>query len=592
MRKFSDRMRFGLARAVLGKSAKRFASLFSTTSGRMSNSGEPHSIDYRVATDRYFSWIYAAISFKAEALSTLRLRLYSKDSDMEFSPEGEVDNHTFIDILRKPNPLMTWVDLIQMSAIHQNLTGEWDWAITRDGIGRPVELWPVFPQNLKVLTSETDPDIIRAFVYQRNGESVIFKQDEIIRDLLPSPNSLFYGYSPLEAAAFATDQLTAMNRHRIATFENRAIPAGVLWYKGYATDEELEAAYYQWARFHKSGKGAQEARVAILQKDSYEWQPIELGQREMDYLASNNVTRDEICAIFKVPRSLLGLSEDSNNSSSLSDMRKFQENTLRPMAVRLENVINLKLLPELGFDEVHVKFDDPVQADREEEMRLRESNLRTGVTTINEERKKLGKLPVDWGDRPYLPFNLARLAEDGVLETPRNPNALAQHDQAGDLGSRTQVDPTPRSVEARADHAFDIARRIVGKVLRETGNRIRRSKAKETESIYESTIFSIDDVGSSLVSELLPVVELTISDGAGFEGEGVEGFVEGAADSCFRFLKDTQVRILSIIEEGRALGKSNKRIGLRVKDETGVADSKLLKFCRELVIGAWEVCKK
>jgi hypothetical protein len=42
-----------------------------------------------------------------------------------------------------------------------------------------------------------------------------------------------------------------------------------------------------------------------------------------------------------------------------------------------------------------------------------EANLRLGVTTINEERRRQGRAPVSWGERPLLPANYAPLGERG-----------------------------------------------------------------------------------------------------------------------------------------------------------------------------------
>jgi hypothetical protein len=73
--------------------------------------------------------------------------------------------------------------------------------------------------------------------------------------------------------------------------------------------------------------------------------------------------------------------------------------TILPKLRRIEQKLNEQLAARFD-DRLFFAFDNPVPEDKEYHLKEIQTNLSTGLTTINEERAKLGMEPVAWGDEP------------------------------------------------------------------------------------------------------------------------------------------------------------------------------------------------
>jgi hypothetical protein len=84
------------------------------------------------------------------------------------------------------------------------------------------------------------------------------------------------------------------------------------------------------------------------------------------------------------------------------------QDTIEPRLRRIEETINEKLMPM--YDEnLFVAYDSVVPDDKAFELTTRTANLGSYVTTVNEEREKMGLDKVAWGDVPLAPPTIAPL---------------------------------------------------------------------------------------------------------------------------------------------------------------------------------------
>jgi hypothetical protein len=86
------------------------------------------------------------------------------------------------------------------------------------------------------------------------------------------------------------------------------------------------------------------------------------------------------------------------------------KDTIKPRLIRMEEKLNEKLTPKFD-DKLFVSFDDPVPLDKDHRLREKETNLKTGYSSINMEREQDNKDSVPWGDKPILNQNLVPLGE-------------------------------------------------------------------------------------------------------------------------------------------------------------------------------------
>ena len=97
-------------------------------------------------------------------------------------------------------------------------------------------------------------------------------------------------------------------------------------------------------------------------------------------------------------------SESSTEANSKSSILLYKENCIRPKLYRIEEKINEKILPRYS-DRLFVAYSDETP-NFDQMLKERDLNLRTGYSTVNMERNKVGLDSVPWGNTPYLPVNM------------------------------------------------------------------------------------------------------------------------------------------------------------------------------------------
>jgi phage portal protein BeeE len=123
-------------------------------------------------------------------------------------------------------------------------------------------------------------------------------------------------------------------------------------------------------------------------------------------LAEAGATKDEIANAFGVP--LAFLTTETNLANLQAAMQQHSSLTIRPRLRRRDEKINEQLIPLYDpSGRLFVASDDPAQASQEQQLQQQDMDLKWGVRTINEVRAERGLPPVEWGDRPWLPVNLA-----------------------------------------------------------------------------------------------------------------------------------------------------------------------------------------
>jgi len=102
--------------------------------------------------------------------------------------------------------------------------------------------------------------------------------------------------------------------------------------------------------------------------------------------------------------------EDVNRSNAQSGNWQYQNDTVEPRLRRIEEEINAKLMPMYASNLV-VAYDSTLPEDKAFELTRRTAYLGSYVTTVNEEREKLGMDKVPWGDAPLAPAGIGPLGE-------------------------------------------------------------------------------------------------------------------------------------------------------------------------------------
>lgn len=385
--------------------------------GYEKSQGTPHPEDFNLMIKNYKSWAYACANKNGFSVAKCKLRLYTGD------PEGdnytEVKKHPFIDLINSVNPFSNKFELISLTQIYLELTGNAYWWIPRNDLRIPYMIWSIPSHWMSIVPSKNH--FIDGYVMQvpGKGEKVPFDAEEIVHFKFPSPLNLFYGYSPLYAAMYGVDLNNETKKWGINFFLNNAQPSGVLYTESSLHGDQYQRLKDSWNRKYRGSENA--GKIAILES-GLKYQQIGSTIKDSKFDDVSREIRDEILAMFGVPASKLGLVEDVNRANAETNDYTYQKETILPRLALLEEKLNEKMMPI--YDKgLFVKFDNPVPEDKEYRLREKQINIQSGFASIDEEREKEGLDPFNLPETsvPLIPFSLTPAGEERPEPTYTNP---------------------------------------------------------------------------------------------------------------------------------------------------------------------------
>lgn len=330
----------------------------------------------------------------------------------------EVVEHPFLSILARPNAFMSGTDLIEMTSLYQELTGNAYWYIVEDEtFGIPMEIWLLPSQYIKIVPGKDQ--VVAGYVYRQGTKEIPFEATEVLHFKYPNPQDYFYGISPLLAVADSYNTNENILRFTNALFTNMARPEGVLQTEQNLTEEDFTSLKERWNAAY--GGPSKANKTAVLTK-GLKYTPITMSPRELDFRESRQVVREEICNAFG--QSLGLYSDKANRANAEQAYASFLRDAIQPRLRRIEDTINLNLLPRFDSN-IFVVFDNPVPEDKEFRLKERESNLKNGYSSINEERKIDGREDVTWGDLPLLQQNIVPFGSAPISPADSNSSSSA-----------------------------------------------------------------------------------------------------------------------------------------------------------------------
>ena len=344
----------------------------------------------------YQGWVFAAVNAISRRVAGIPLRLLAETPE---GPGPELGDHPLLRLLARPNPILSGRQLRFLASCHLELCGMAFFLINNDRLGRPAELWPLSPADLiEIRTSGHTAQPITGFVFQGpGGKRVSYSFEQILYFRHPSPRSLVYGASPIEAMAHAFDIDLAVRVYQRNFFANSARPEVVLATEQRLTEDEARRILTGWRQKHQ---GLRHAFEPTILDGGLSVQPLSYSAKDFEFMELAGWTRDNILAAYGVPAGKLGLVKDVNRANAQGIDITFNAECIRPRLELLEDVFSVFLLPRYGQG-LRLVHDNPVPTDREQAHKEAMERLDRGALTINEYRAGLGKGPVPWGDQPY-----------------------------------------------------------------------------------------------------------------------------------------------------------------------------------------------
>ena len=390
--------------------------------------------NYKSLIKAYRSWVYTCANKNSNTVAQQKLRLYvakpnktsklltptraltRKQNEYIYSINSitnlksvtmaeeveEILDHPFLELKRSVNGFTNAFDLWDLTMLGQELTGNAYWYIVKDEmLGIPKEIWILPPEEMKVVPDKKE--FIKGYLYTVGVEDIAFTPEEIIHFKYASPQSMYYGKSPLSAVTQAYNINENIAMYDNALFSNMARPEGALVTEQKLNDSEFERLKSQWKAAY--GGVDKAGKTAVLEK-GVKYEKYTMTPRELNHIEGRNAVKEEICNAYG--QSVALYSERSNRANAEQANLSFLRDTIQPRLRRLEEKINEQLMP-MYDDNIFVAFDNPVPTDKAFRLKERESNIRSGYSSINLERAGDNQEEVEWGDIPIMPMNMMPL---------------------------------------------------------------------------------------------------------------------------------------------------------------------------------------
>lgn len=511
---------------------------------------------------RYKSWAFACADRNAKTVAGLEYKLYAvkptKDARSRFlscpvskrvkdrllsktatrrkmmagADVEEILQHPVLDILSKVNDYQNEFDLKYLASTCIDIAGNAFWRKERV-LGRVDKLYALQPQ---LVTPKIEGSEIVRYEYGFGTKKTVIAKSDMIHIMFPNISDPFRGMSKIEAALSACDLSDNMNTFELNLLVNGGRPSLALNYPENAmvTEEEETRAR---ANFRRYFAGSKNSHNLFIGRGGVELKEIGFSPREMSFLAGRKWSREEIAAVFGVPMSKLELSGVVANSK-VGD-NDYLRQTILPLAWLIVDALNQDLLPEYD-DPLLLDFDDPCQEDREYSLRERETHIRIGMTTVNEERAALGLDPVPWGDEPKQspsPFGANPTLPDGKSKRVGPKNDLPKDDFV------------PTILKSQLVIFFE---QMVDEVARKTETQIKSAKSIPVDVL--NAIFDSKRWTDQFKADVMPFVKGLLTQGIidSLEKVNPEAFFNANAPEVLRALEGREGQITTVIDNSRS----------------------------------------
>lgn len=391
----------------------------------------------RAQMEAYAGWAYAAVSTLSQDVRAqpwnLWIRTSSRRNEWKKLERGPVFN-----ILSRPNAQQAFGDFIELHQIHLDLTGEPFWHIITDR-KTPIGIQPIYPHWVEEPVIQDGRLIAWRVQVPGYSQSTIAAED-IVTPFYPHPLEPLRGASPVEAYALSYSLDLYARAYGAGLLANRARPDVIV-----SSDQELSEPHAEAIRTRWKERYRVPGEVAVLGKGA-KVQTLSLNLKDLEFMSVAQLTREQILAIYKVPPSKLGISEQgASRANAETFSNSYNENALFPRLLRIQDALNTWVLPRLaqayGYrrDELWFEYESPVKEDAKFKLEQANAGLDRAAVNIDQWREAQGlePLPNQQGQFFLIPNThrvVASLAEAAQLDSGQNqsqpPSAQPTEDPA------------------------------------------------------------------------------------------------------------------------------------------------------------------
>jgi HK97 family phage portal protein len=411
----------------------------------------------RTLLKQYTRYVYPIIAAVAEESAKADFFLERNDKP--------ISSHPLMDLLKTPNPDTSQFQFLEAHFTYMKLAGESFWYLAKGEKSlKPKLMYLLRPDMVEVAIDEkANVPVVKGYVLTDDkGNKTTLEPNEVIHFRMPNPTNPFRGLGPVEAGKIYIQTEESGSVWTRNALNNAGRPSGILSLKGVITDDDFSQLKKE---FKQNYTGSENAGKTMLLKgtDGLDYQKMGMELGEVALKEMKDMTRDDIMVMFRVSKTMLGISDDVNRANAREGKQVFIENIIKPELDRFIDQVNSKLAPmfEKGLT---LYYKDPATISEQEMMKEWEIGHNKWLTT-NDIRFEKGLDPIEGGDVIYQPLNLVPMSETPAILTPQKKvkKQLTRHEK-GEIFRKTlftQADQWSSKYENELKKEFDIQRKEI-----------------------------------------------------------------------------------------------------------------------------------
>lgn len=369
--------------------------------------------------------VWDCVNILAQTIGTLPLVIYKLGPNQT---KEKAKTHPLWNVLHDaPNDEMTSYTWKMTVMSHLGLWGNHYSQIIRDQLGRPLALWPLHPQRVRVMRDVKGEDkpiyYLVSPMFGEAGMTTLAAEDMLhIKGL--SMTGLV-GLSPIGAAREAIGLGLAEQEFGARIFSNDTTVGLVLEHPGQLSDK----AYDRLRRSmeEQSRQLKDKHRMQILE-EGLKANRIGLPPEDAQFLNSREFNVRDIARYYRMPLYKLSENLSSKNANVEQLAIEFITDTIMPWCVNIEQEIMFKLFSaterQAFFAEFHI--DSLLRGDTKTRYEAYAVGRQWGWLSANEVRHQEHMNPIDGGDRYMVPVNMMDAAQFGKVPPPPTDTPAAR----------------------------------------------------------------------------------------------------------------------------------------------------------------------
>lgn len=388
--------------------------------GNISGTGRSISVNSALT----LSAVYRAVAIKAGFISSLPFQVFRKTDN---GRELDLTHPASYLLSRKPNDKLSKTVYFDRAMQHFELKGNHFAYIEHNGIGKPVALNLLNPDDVTVLESKDD------LIYKIKGVEGFIPSYKMIH--VPNMGDGCNGKSVLSYMREDASLMMDIRGYGESFFGRGGKPAGLLLPKTQVTPAQRQETKDSFTSAKKQGGD-------VAMPYGWEYKEISIPPKDADWVVSNDIAVSMVARWFGVPTQKLGDSAVKYSNVEFMGI-EFLQDTMAPIAAKFENEYTNKLFPLSSEQNLYAEFnlDAYLRADSVSKAEALSKRIQNAMITPNEARALDNRSALDGGDELMIQGATVPLRVAGVPKqvTPRKSSLKKRIEEEVKKGTNAQL---------------------------------------------------------------------------------------------------------------------------------------------------------